>query len=162
MDLKFETVELLIPENSNIIVGQSHFIKTIEDLYEVIVTTNPTMKFGIAFSEASGPRLVRWDGNDEEMIEAAKTNCLNVGSGHAFFIVMRDGFPINILNGVKSCGEVCTIFCATANPVKVVICSDGNSRGITGVIDGMPPAGIENDEDREKRKVFLRMIGYKR
>lgn len=162
MGLKFESVDLHIPKDANIIMGQSHFIKTVEDLYEVAVNTNPGMKFGIGFCEASGPRLVRLDGNDEELIESAKKNCLAVGAGHVFFIVMRDGFPLNILNGVKSCVEVCGIFCATANPTSVIVCRNGSGAGIMGVIDGESPAGVEGETDKKARRDFLRTIAYKR
>jgi hypothetical protein len=159
MELKIVKIEK--PENINFILGQSHFIKTVEDLYEAIVTTQPGMKFGIAFCESSGPALVRWAGNDDEMIELAKKNAMNLSAGHAFIIFMKDGFPINILNAIKVVPEVCRIFCATANPVEVIIAETEQGRGILGVIDGVKSKGIETDEDIKKRREFLRKIGYK-
>ncbi|CUU06168.1 hypothetical protein JGI1_01431 [Candidatus Thermokryptus mobilis] len=159
MELKIVKIEK--PDNINFILGQSHFIKTVEDLYEAIVTTQPHMKFGIAFCESSGPALVRWAGNDEAMIELAKKNALNLSAGHSFVIFMDNGYPINILNAIKMVPEVCRIFCATANPVEVIIAETEQGRGILGVIDGVKTKGIEGEEDIQKRKEFLRKIGYK-
>jgi len=159
MELKIVKIEK--PDNINFILGQSHFIKTVEDLYEAIVTTQPHMKFGIAFCESSGPALVRWAGNDETMIELAKKNALNLSAGHSFVIFMDNGYPINILNAIKMVPEVCRIFCATANPVEVIIAETEQGRGILGVIDGVKTKGIEGEEDIQKRKEFLRKIGYK-
>ncbi len=159
MELKIVKIEK--PDNINFILGQAHFIKTVEDLYEAIVTTQPHLKFGIAFCESSGPALVRWAGNDEAMIELAKKNALNLSAGHSFIIFMDNGYPINILNAIKMVPEVCRIFCATANPVEVIIAETEQGRGILGVIDGLKSKGIEGEEDIQKRKEFLRKIGYK-
>ncbi len=159
MELKIVKIEK--PDNINFILGQAHFIKTVEDLYEAIVTTQPHLKFGIAFCESSGPALVRWAGNDEAMIELAKKNALSLSAGHSFIIFMDNGYPINILNAVKMVPEVCRIFCATANPVEVIIAETEQGRGILGVIDGVKTSGIEGEEDIQKRKEFLRKIGYK-
>lgn len=159
MELKIVKIEK--PDNINFILGQAHFIKTVEDLYEAIVTTQPHLKFGIAFCESSGPALVRWAGNDEAMIELAKKNALNLSAGHSFIIFMDNGYPINILNAVKMVPEVCRIFCATANPVEVIVAETEQGRGILGVIDGVKTKGIEGEEDIKKRKEFLRKIGYK-
>jgi adenosine/AMP kinase len=145
MELKIVKIEK--PDNINFILGQSHFIKTVEDLYEAIVTTQPHMKFGIAFCESSGPALVRWAGNDEAMIELAKKNALNLSAGHSFIIFIDNGYPINILNAIKMVPEVCRIFCATANPVEVIIAETEQGRGILGVIDGVKTKGIEGEED---------------
>ena len=149
------------PEPTNIILGQSHFIKTIEDLYEAIVQTNPQMKFGIAFCEASGPALVRWVGNDPALTEVAKRNALSLSCGHCFLILLENGFPVNILNAVKNVPEVCHVYCATSNPVEVVIAETETGRGILGVVDGVRSKGIETDDDIKKRKELLRTIGYK-
>lgn len=159
MELKIVKIEK--PDNINFILGQAHFIKTVEDLYEAIVTTQPHLKFGIAFCESSGPALVRWAGNDEAMIELAKKNALNLSAGHSFIIFMDNGYPINILNAVKMVPEVCRIFCATANPVEVIIAETEQGRGILGVIDGVKTKGVEGEGDIQKRKEFLRKIGYK-
>jgi len=160
MDLK--TVRLVIPENGNIIVGHSHFIKTVEDLYEAIVNTVPQMKFGIAFNEASGACLIRVDGNDTELEGIATENAQALAAGHAFVIALRDGYPINILGRIRGIPEVCNIFCATANPVEVILAETEQGRGILGVIDGSAPLGIESANDREWRHGLLRKIGYKR
>src|SRR3984957_9417640 len=160
MDLKL--VPLEIPEGGNLILGQSHFIKTVEDIYEAIVNTAPQMKFGVAFNEASGPCLTRVDGNDESLKAAAARNATAIAAGHIFVVVMREGYPINILNRIKDVPEVCSIHCATANPVQVVVAESEQGRGVMGVIDGSPPKGIETAEDTETRRAFLRMIGYKR
>jgi uncharacterized protein len=160
MELKL--VPLEIPEGGNLILGQSHFIKTVEDIYEAIVNTVPQMKFGVAFNEASGPCLTRVDGNDEALQAMAARNANAVGAGHTFVVVMKEGYPINVLGRIKDVPEVCGIFCATANPVQAVVAESEQGRGILGVIDGVPPKGVETPEDVEKRKAFLRMIGYKR
>ena len=160
MELKL--VPLEIPEGGNLILGQSHFIKTVEDIYEAIVNTVPQMKFGIAFNEASGPCLTRVDGNDESLKSLAAKNATALAAGHIFVIVMRDGYPINVLTRIKDVPEVCTIFCATANPVQVVIAETSNARGVLGVIDGESPKGVETEEDAQKRRAFLRTIAYKR
>jgi adenosine/AMP kinase len=160
MDLK--SVRLEIPDGGNIILGQSHFIKTVEDLYEALVNTVPNMKFGIAFNEASGPCLTRADGNDDALRDIAVRNATAVGAGHMFVIAMRDGYPINVLGRIKEVPEVCSIFCATANPVEVLVVESAQGRGIVGVIDGSSPKGAETAEDARKRHDFLRMIGYKR
>jgi len=160
MELKL--VPLEVPENGNIILGQSHFIKTVEDVYEAIVNTVPGMKFGIAFNEASGPCLTRVDGNDDALKQLAARNATAVAAGHIFVVVMREGYPINVLGRIKDVPEVCGIFCATANPVQVVIAESEQGRGVVGVIDGSSPQGIESPDDADKRRSFLRTIGYKR
>lgn len=156
------TVPIEKPEDVNVILGQTHFIKSVEDLYEAIVTTNPSLKFGLAFSEASGACKVRVEGNDGPLQELAAKNALSLSAGHVFVIMMKAGFPINILNAVKNVSEVCSVFAATANPLVVVLADNGVGRGILGVIDGLKPAGIENEADRAWRKDLLRKIGYKR
>ena len=150
------------PEGCNIIFGMSHFIKTVEDLYEVLINSMPTIKFGLAFNEASGPCLVRKEGTDNELMEIAVENQKRIGSGHSFLIILRDAFPINVLQAIKGCREVVNIFCATANPVEVILAETEQGRGILGVIDGFSPKGIEIDTDITNRKKFLRDIGYKR
>jgi uncharacterized protein len=160
MDL--QAVRLEIPDGGNVIVGQSHFIKTVEDIYEAIVNTVPQMKFGVAFSEASGPCLIRVDGNDEDLKAIATRNAQAIAAGHIFVVAMRDGYPINILRRIAETPEVCNIFCATANPVEVIVAATAQGRGILGVIDGESPRGVESQEDSAKRHGFLRMIGYKR
>jgi len=160
MELKL--VPLEIPEGGNLILGQSHFIKTVEDIYEAIVNSVPQMKFGVAFNEASGPCLTRLDGNDESLKAAAARNAMAIAAGHIFVVVMREGYPINVLNRIKEVPEVCSIHCATANPVQVVVAESEQGRGVMGVIDGSPPQGIETAEDSENRRAFLRTIGYKR
>ncbi|MCC7156562.1 MAG: adenosine-specific kinase [Bryobacterales bacterium] len=156
------SVRLEIPENANIILGQSHFIKTVEDIYEAIVSTVPSMKFGVAFCEASGACLVRRDGNETDLVDCAVRNALAVGAGHSFVIVMRDGYPINILNRIREVPEVVQVFCATANPVEVIVAQGEQGRGILGVIDGSSPQGVEAAQDVEWRHSLLRKIGYKR
>jgi adenosine/AMP kinase len=160
--MELTSVRLEIPENSNIILGQSHFIKTVEDLYEAIVNSVPQMKFGIAFNEASGACLTRADGNDGELKANAVRNAQAVGAGHLFVIVMRDGYPINILSRIREIPEMCAIFCATANPVEVIVARTEQGRGVLGVIDGSSPKGIESEADIEWRHGLLRKIGYKR
>ncbi|MEJ5367756.1 MAG: adenosine-specific kinase [Bryobacteraceae bacterium] len=160
--MELKTVRLTIPENGNIIFGQSHFIKTVEDLYEAIVNTAPQMKFGIAFCEASGACLIRVEGNDEDLKKTAVENAQAVGAGHTFHICLRDGYPINILGAIRNVPEVVRIFCATANPVEVVVAETEQGRGVLGVIDGFPPKGVEGPADVEWRHGLLRKIGYKR
>lgn len=160
MDL--QSVDIKKPEAINFILGQSHFIKTVEDLHEVLVTSVPDIKFGLAFCEASGKCLVRWSGNDEALIELAKENAMAIGAGHSFIIFLGEGiFPINVLNQIKGVPEVCHIFCATANSTKVIVLDVGEGRAILGVADGSKPKGIEGETDITWRKDFLRMIGYK-
>ena len=160
MELKL--VPLKIPENGNLILGQSHFIKSVEDIYEAIVNAVPQIKFGIAFNEASGPCLTRVDGNDDALKQLAARNATALAAGHIFVVVMRDGYPINVLGRIKDVPEVCSIFCATANPVQAVVAESQQGRGVVGVIDGFPPKAIETSDDAETRRAFLRMIGYKR
>ncbi len=155
------SVPLGIPENANLILGQSHFIKTAEDLYEVVVNTVPGAKFAIAFNEASGPCLIRVESNDEELREAAVANAHAIGAGHVFVLLIRQAYPINLLSRVRDCFEVCNIFCATANPVEVIVAQSGQGRGVLGVIDGSSPQGVEGPEDAKRRREFVRQIGYK-
>jgi adenosine/AMP kinase len=159
--MEIKVVRIEKPEDLNLILGQSHFIKTVEDLYEAIVQTVPGMKFGIAFCESSGPALVRYAGNDPELMALAQQNALALSAGHAFIIFLEGGFPINILNTIKNVPEVCRIFCATANPVEVIIAETDQGRGILGVIDGVKTKGIETETDIQNRKALLRKIGYK-
>ncbi len=159
MDLSVVPIEA--PEDVNVILGHSHFIKTVEDLYEALVGSSPGLRFGLAFCEASGPRLVRWAGNDDGLISMAQVAAQAIGAGHAFVVFLRDGFPINVLNAVKMVPEVCRIFAATANPLQVVVGETEQGRGILGVIDGEPPLGVEGDEDIAARKELLRRFGYK-
>lgn len=154
-------VKIEKPEEMNMILGQSHFIKTVEDLHEAMAAAAPGLRFGIAFCESSGPCLVRTSGNDENLVELAGKNALALGTGHAFIILMEGGFPINVLNAIKQVPEVCGIYCATANPVEVLVAETGQGRGITGVIDGYSSTGVESDEDVQERKDLLRAIGYK-
>ncbi len=159
--MELQTVRMEIPEGANLILGQAHFIKTAEDLYEVIVNTVPGAKFAIAFNEASGPCLVRVEANDEELRRVAIANAQAVGAGHVFVILLRDAYPINVLGRIKDCFEVCSIFCATANPVEVIVASSEQGGGVLGVIDGSAPKGVEASEHVKHRKEFLRKIGYK-
>jgi adenosine/AMP kinase len=159
--MELKTVQIEKPAEMNFILGQAHFIKTVEDLYEAIVQTVPGMKFGIGFCESSGPALARWAGNDPKLIELAQKNAMNLACGHSFIIFMEGGFPVNVLNTIKNVPEVCGIFCATANPVEVVVAETEQGRGILGVIDGLKTKGVETDADIEVRKEFLRKIGYK-
>ena len=159
MDIKSVRIEK--PDDMNFILGQSHFIKTVEDLYEAIVQTAPQMKFGIGFCESSGPALARFAGNEPRLVELAKRNALALSCGHAFIIFMEGGFPLNILNTIKNVPEVCQVFCATANPVEVIVAESEQGRGILGVIDGVKTRGVESESDIQVRKEFLRKIGYK-
>jgi adenosine/AMP kinase len=160
--MELKSVRLEVPENGNLILGHSHFIKTVEDLYEAIVNTVPQMKFGIAFNEASGACLTRVDGNDADLKANATRNAQAVAAGHAFVISLRDGYPVNILGRVREIPELCTIYCATANPVEVIVAETEQGRGILGVIDGSSPKGVEGPSDVEWRHELLRKIGYKR
>ena len=159
MDLK--VVKISVPADCNIILGQTHFIKTAEDLYEVIATTVPHAKFGVAFTEASGPCLIRTEGNDPDLIRTCGKILQDIGAGHVFCVVLKDAYPINVLNPIKNCPEVCSVYCATSNPVEVVVAATQQGNGILGVIDGFPPKGVETEKDRSTRKEFLRKIGYK-
>ena len=160
--MELKAVRLEMPEGANLIFGQTHFIKSVEDIYEAVVNASPQIKFGVAFNEASGPCLVRVDGNDENQKDCAARYAASVGAGHIFVVVLRDGFPINVLNRIQQVPEVCSIYCATANPVEVILAETEQGRGVLGVVDGFPPKGVETVEDAKKRKEFLRMIGYKR
>lgn len=160
--MQLHSVRMEVPENGNIIVGQSHFIKTVEDLYEAIVNTVPQMKFGVAFNEASGACLTRVDGNDSGLQACATRNAQALGAGHTFVIALRDGYPINVLRQIREIPEMCSIFCATANPVEVIVAETEQGRGVLGVVDGSSPKGVETETDVEWRQSFLRKIGYKR
>jgi adenosine/AMP kinase len=159
--MDFKSYLLKIPKDINVILGQTHFIKTTEDLYEALVASVPGIKFGVAFCEASGPCLVRAEGNDEELKKLAAQSAYEIGAGHSFIIYLQNAFPINVLKAVKDCPEVCSIFCATANPVEVLIAETQQGKAILGVVDGFAPKGIESDKDVKERKEFLRKIGYK-
>lgn len=159
--MEIKTVKIDIHEGCNIILGQTHFIKTAEDLYEIIATTVPQAKFGIGFTEASGPCLIRTEGNDNELINTCVKNLQAIGAGHVFCILIKNAYPINILNPIKNCPEVCRIYCATANPLEVIVAMTEQGNGIIGVVDGFSPKGVEGPEDKKHRKEFLRKIGYK-
>ncbi len=160
--MELKTVRMQIPGDANLILGHSHFIKTAEDLYEVMVNTVPGVKFAVAFNEASGPCLVRVEANDDELRRAAIANAQAVGAGHLFVVLLRQAYPINVLGRIKDCFEVCTIYCASANPVEVIVAETAQGRGVLGVIDGASPKGVEGEGDVQRRKDFLRTIGYKR
>jgi len=160
--LQFDSVRMEFPSDANLIVGQSHFIKTVEDIYEAVVGTVPQAKFGVAFNESSGPCLTRSDGNDEDLRAAAIRNAQALAAGHVFVLIVRSAYPINLLNAIRNIPEVCSIFCATANPVEVIVASSEQGRGVMGVIDGSSPKGVEGASDVAARKEFLRKIGYKR
>jgi uncharacterized protein len=160
--VELKSVSIKKPDDVNIIIGQAHFIKTVEDVYEAVVEASPEIKFGLAFSESSGACLVRADGNDEELKKIAQDNCLELACGHCFIIALRQGYPINVLNSLKLTAEVCNIYCATANPVEVIVAQTQNGRGIMGVVDGASPKGIEKEADIRWRKDLLRKLGYKR
>ncbi len=160
--MELKVVRLEVPDGGNVILGQTHFIKTVEDLYEAIVNTVPQAKFGVAFNEASGACLTRVDGNDEALKQVAARNASAVAAGHTFVIALKDGYPINVLGRIKDVPEVCSIFCATANPVEVLVAETDQGRGVLGVIDGVPPKGVETEADAAWRRDFLRKIGYKR
>jgi adenosine/AMP kinase len=159
--METEVIRIDVPEGANVILGQSHFIKTVEDIHEAIVGTVPTAKFGIGFSESSGPCLVRVSGNEQELIALAGEAALKLGAGHSFIVFLKDAYPINVLDRIKTVPEVCSIYAATANPIEVIVAETGQGRGILGVIDGSKPKGIESLKDIEDRKSFLRKIGYK-
>ena len=159
--MELETVTIHNPDDLNFVIGQSHFIKTVEDLHEALAASSPQLRFGVAFCESSGPRLVRRSGNDEALITLAVRAASEIAAGHAFVIFLRDGYPVNVLNALKAVPEVCTIYCATANPVEVVIAATEAGRGILGVIDGRPPLGVESERDVVERKELLRRFGYK-
>jgi len=159
--MELKSVRLNIPEGCNIILGQTHFIKTVEDLYEILVGSVPNIRFGIAFNEASGPCLVRKEGNEPELLNAAVDNARNVGASHTFVIVLKNAFPINLLNAVKLCQEVCSIYCATANHVEVIVAETQQGRAILGAVDGFSPKGVEGEADIKARKEMLRKFGYK-
>ncbi len=160
-EFKIEIVDVKIPEGCNVIFGISHFIKTVEDLYEAIVNTVPGAKFGLAFAEASGPCLIRHEGTDEELRRLAAETLLRIGCGHTFLIYLRNLYPINVTQRIKSVPEVCTILAATANPLQVIVLESGQGRGVIGVIDGYKPKGVEGDQHIKERREFLRKIGYK-
>lgn len=160
-DVALHLVAIDKPPDLNVIVGQAHFIKTVEDLHEAFAGTAPALRFGIAFCEASGPRLVRRTGNDPELVGLAERNALAIGAGHSFIAFLREGFPVNVLNQVKQVPEVCSIYCATANAVQVVVAETASGRGILGVVDGGSPLGVETDADVADRKRLLRDVGYK-
>ena len=157
-----KTVRMEIPADANIIVGQSHFIKTVEDLYEVIATIVPQAKFGLAFNEASGACLTRSEGNDQRLRDTAVRNAQALACGHAFVLLLQNAYPINVLNAIRNMPEVCSIFCATANPLEIIVAETEQGRGVIGVVDGSPPRGLESPEQAEARHAFLRKIGYKR
>jgi uncharacterized protein len=159
--MELKTVKIDIPQGLNVIIGQSHFVKTIEDLYEILVSSSPSLKFGVAFTEASTECLVRHEGNDPELEKRAADTAFMLACGHVFVIFLKDGFPINVLNGVKACQEVCRIFCATANPLQIIVAASEQGNGVLGVIDGSKPVGIETDENKQHRKEVLRKFRYK-
>lgn len=159
--MELKSVTIALPEGCNLILGQTHFIKTVEDLYEIMVSTSAQVKFGIAFCEASGPCLIRVVGNDPTLQEAATQSAGAIAAGHSFIILLRDAYPINFLNAIKQCPEVCTIYCATANSVEVIIAETAQGRGILGVVDGFSPKGVESAVDVKTRQELLRQIGYK-
>ena len=159
--MEFRVYKMPMPEKTNVIVGQAHFIKTVEDLYEILVGSVPGIKFGVAFCEASGPCLVRSEGNDSELRKLATQTAFDIGTGHTFVIYLRGAYPINVLKAVQDCPEVCGVFCASANAVQVLIAETEQGRGIIGVVDGFIPKRIETDEEIKERKGFLRRIGYK-
>lgn len=162
MEVKIFKVPIRIPEGANIIIGRSHFIKTVEDIYEVLVTGVPGIKFGLAFNEASGKRLVRYEGNDEELVKAAVESALSIGAGHIFVLFIRNAYPINVLNQLKSVQEVVSLLVATGNPVEVLVAETSQGRSVIGVVDGYTPLGVEGDADKQERREFLRRIGYKK
>ncbi len=162
MSVKIDVIKIDIPEGTNVIIGQSHFIKTVEDLYETLSSSSPSLKFGIAFNEASGKRLIRYDGNDGDLIKLAIEQAKKIGAGHLFVIYLKNGYPINVLNRIKNTDEVVRIFAATANPLQVLVAETDQGRGVIGVVDGFTPLGVETESDIKERKEFLRKIGYKR
>jgi uncharacterized protein len=159
--VELSSIPIEIPEGLNVIIGQSHFIKTVEDLHEVLVGSSPHLRFGVAFSEASGPCLIRHSGNSDDLVELATKNAEAIAAGHCFVIFLRDGYPINVLNAIKQVPEVCSVYCATANPLEVLVAQTDRGRGIIGVVDGSRPAGVETASDQADRRNLLRQIGYK-
>ncbi|RMD94947.1 MAG: hypothetical protein D6813_01245 [Calditrichaeota bacterium] len=159
--MKMETVKIENPKGLNMIMGQAHFIKTVEDIHEALVTTVPNIKFGLAFNEASGHRLIRFTGTDESLIDLAKKNAKNIGAGHLFILFLDNAFPINVMKALKDVPEICKIYCASANPVEVIVAETEQGRGVLGLIDGFTPVGEEDEEHIKERKEFLRKIGYK-
>ncbi|MFQ5769322.1 MAG: adenosine-specific kinase [bacterium] len=159
--MNLQTVKIEKPEGLNMIMGQSHFIKTVEDIHEALVGTVPGIKFGLAFNESSGPRLVRFTGTDDTLIELAKKNAKSIGTGHLFILFLDNAFPINVMKALKEVPEICTIYCATANPVEVVVAETDQGRGVLGLVDGYSPIGEEKEKEIQERKDFLRKIGYK-
>ena len=159
--MELNRIAIRIPDGCNIILGQAHFIKTIEDLYEILAATVPQAGFGAAFSEASGPCLIRSEGNDQALVDSCVEVLRSIGAGHVFCIFLRNAFPVSVLSAIRNCPEVCRIFCATANPLEVIVASTAQGKGILGVIDGFPPRGAETPSDKANRKEFLRKIGYK-
>ncbi|MEM4481439.1 MAG: adenosine-specific kinase [Desulfurococcaceae archaeon] len=162
MEVRIFKVPIKIPEGANVIIARSHFIKTVEDVYEVLVTSVPGIRFGLAFNEASGKRLVRHEGNDEELVKAAVESAMNIGAGHTFVLYIRNAYPINVLNQLKNTQEIVSLLVATANPVEVLVAETSQGRAVIGVVDGYTPLGVESEEDRRERKEFLRRIGYKK
>jgi len=159
--MELTAVPIERPDDLNVIVGQAHFIKTVEDVHEALAGVSPHLRFGIAFCEASGPRLIRRSGNDEDLVTLAVRNAEAIGAGHSFIVFLRDGFPVNVLNALKLVPEVCTIFCATANPVEIIVIETELGRGVIGVVDGLVPTGVETPIDETDRKALLRQMGYK-
>jgi len=159
--VNLSSVAIEKPDDLNVVIGQAHFIKTVEDLYEALVGSSPHLRFGVAFCEASGPRLVRRSGNDADLIELATRNAQLIGAGHCFVVLLREGYPVNVLNALKAVPEVCTIYCATANPLEVVIAESDLGRALVGVVDSSPPLGVESEDDVAERMALLRTIGYK-
>jgi len=159
--VNLSSVAIEKPDDLNVVIGQAHFIKTVEDLYEALVGSSPHLRFGVAFCEASGPRLVRRSGNDADLIELATRNAQLIGAGHCFVVLLREGYPVNVLNALKAVPEVCTIYCATANPLELVIAESDLGRAVVGVVDGSPPLGVESEDDVAERMALLRTIGYK-
>jgi uncharacterized protein len=159
--MEIKSVEIRLQENVNVVIGQAHFIKTVEDVAELVATSVPRGKYGLAFNESSGPCLIRAEGNDTALKAAAVEHARDIAAGHVFVLCLRDCYPVNILNRLKECPEVCSVFCATANPIEVIVAESRLGRGVLGVIDGSPPKGVETDSDVADRKGFLRKIGYK-
>jgi adenosine/AMP kinase len=159
--MELKTVKVDVPEGLNVIIGQSHFVKSVEDIYEILLGSSPHLRFGVAFSEASGPCLVRYEGNDQDLMKLAADTSLSLSCGHTFIIFLKDGFPINVLNALKNCQEVCQIICATSNPLQVIVAETEQGRGVMGVIDGSKPKGIEEADDRKGRMELLRRFRYK-
>lgn len=160
--VEIKSVDVEIPKDANVIFGQTHFIKTVEDLYETLAESSPSLKFGLAFCEASGKRLVRSDGNDPELVKRAEQEALKIGCGHAFLVFLRDGYPVNVLGRIKNLSEVCSVFATTANSLQVIVAENKGGRGVLGVIDGESPLGVEGEDERKWRHELLRKIGYKR